>query len=167
MALKVAILHKTVYKYDRKVNLSPHIFRLRPAPHSRTPIEAYSIKIRPENHFFNWQQDPFGNYLARIVFPEKTTELSVEAEIIADLKTINPTTQGITKSDALMDIRSIELLPISAKEKIKKEKLRALQSRESVDWLIKSNYGLMFHWTSESVQPGTIKNLDCPINLLW
>ncbi|AOW19774.1 transglutaminase family protein [Urechidicola croceus] len=90
MALKIVISHKTVYKYDRMVSLSPHIFRLRPAPHSRTPIEAYSIKIKPENQFFNWQQDPFGNYIARLVFPEKTNELSIEVEIIADLKTINP-----------------------------------------------------------------------------
>ncbi|MGC6430589.1 MAG: DUF2126 domain-containing protein [Jejuia sp.] len=90
MALKVVISHKTLYKYDRSVALSPHIFRLRPAPHSRTPIEAYSIKIKPENHFFNWQQDPFGNYLARLTFPEKTRELSIDVEIIADLKTINP-----------------------------------------------------------------------------
>ena len=90
MALKIVISHKTLYKYDRAVALSPHIFRLRPAPHSRTPIEAYSIKIKPEDQFFNWQQDPFGNYLARLVFPEKTKELSIEVEIIADLKTINP-----------------------------------------------------------------------------
>ncbi|RKR15340.1 uncharacterized protein (DUF2126 family) [Maribacter vaceletii] len=90
MALKVVISHKTVYKYDRNVNLSPHIFRLRPAPHSRTPIEAYSLKIKPEDHFFNWQQDPFGNYQARVIFPEKTKELSIDVEIIADLKTINP-----------------------------------------------------------------------------
>ena len=90
MALKIVISHKTLYKYDRLVSLSPHIFRLRPAPHSRTPIEAYSIKIKPENNFFNWQQDPFGNYLARLTFPEKTTELSIDVEIIADLKTINP-----------------------------------------------------------------------------
>ena len=90
MALKVVISHKTVYKYDRNVNLSPHIFRLRPAPHSRTPIEAYSLTIKPENHFFNWQQDPFGNYQARVVFPEKTNELSIDVEIVADLKTINP-----------------------------------------------------------------------------
>jgi uncharacterized protein (DUF2126 family)/transglutaminase-like putative cysteine protease len=90
MALKIVISHKTLYKYDRSVSLSPHIFRLRPAPHSRTPIEAYSIKIKPENQFFNWQQDPFGNYLARLIFPEKTKELSIEVEIIADLKTINP-----------------------------------------------------------------------------
>ena len=90
MALKIVISHKTLYKYDRSVSLSPHIFRLRPAPHSRTPIEAYSLKIKPENNFFNWQQDPFGNYLARVVFPEKTKELSIEVEIIADLKTINP-----------------------------------------------------------------------------
>jgi uncharacterized protein (DUF2126 family)/transglutaminase-like putative cysteine protease len=90
MALKIVISHKTKYKYDRSVSLSPHIFRLRPAPHSRTPIEAYSIKITPENQFFNWQQDPFGNYLARLIFPDKTTELSIDVEIIADLKTINP-----------------------------------------------------------------------------
>ncbi|MBU2938538.1 transglutaminase family protein [Lacinutrix sp. C3R15] len=90
MALKIVISHKTTYKYDRKVSLSPHIFRLRPAPHSRTPIESYSIKITPENQFFNWQQDPFGNYIARLVFPEKTDELSIDVEIIADLKTINP-----------------------------------------------------------------------------
>jgi uncharacterized protein (DUF2126 family)/transglutaminase-like putative cysteine protease len=90
MALKIVISHKTIYKYDRKVSLSPHIFRLRPAPHSRTPIESYSIKITPENQFFNWQQDPFGNYVARLVFPDKTEELSVDVEIIADLKTINP-----------------------------------------------------------------------------
>ena len=82
MALKVVISHKTIYKFDRKVALSPHVFRLRPAPHSRTPIESYSIKIKPEKQFFNWQQDPFGNYLARLVFPEKTQELSVDVEII-------------------------------------------------------------------------------------
>ncbi|WP_111708773.1 transglutaminase family protein [Lutibacter citreus] len=90
MALKIVISHKTVYKYDRLVSLSPHIFRLRPAPHSRTPIESYSIKIKPENQFFNWQQDPFGNYMARLIFPDKTKELSIEVEILADLKTINP-----------------------------------------------------------------------------
>jgi len=90
MALKVVISHKSHYKYDRYVSLSPHTIRLRPAPHSRTPIEAYSLKIKPDNHFLNWQQDPFGNYLARIVFPEKTKELSIDVEIIADMITINP-----------------------------------------------------------------------------
>jgi len=90
MALKVVISHKTEYKYDKKISMSPHIVRLRPAPHSRTPIEAYSLKIKPENHFINWQQDPFGNYQARIVFPEKTDHFSVDVEIIADMITINP-----------------------------------------------------------------------------
>ncbi|GAA3518016.1 transglutaminase family protein [Aquimarina addita] len=119
MALKVVISHKTVYKYDREVKLSPHIFRLRPAPHSRTPIESYSLKIKPENQFFNWQQDPFGNYLARLVFPEKTDELSVEVEIIADLKTINPFDFFIEES--------AEEFPFSYSETIKKELLPYLE----------------------------------------
>jgi uncharacterized protein (DUF2126 family)/transglutaminase-like putative cysteine protease len=90
MAIRVAIKHKTTYHYDRPVSLSPHIFRLRPAVHSRTPIEAYSFKIIPKDHFLNWQQDPFGNYQARVVFPEKTTALTVDVEVIARLEVINP-----------------------------------------------------------------------------
>jgi len=90
MAIRVAIRHKTVYNFDRSVSLSPHVFRLRPAVHSRTPIKGYSLRIEPETHFINWQQDPFGNMLARVVFPEKCTRLSVEVEVIAELTVINP-----------------------------------------------------------------------------
>ncbi len=90
MALKVVLSHKTHYSYDKYISLSPHTIRLRPAPHSRTPIDAYSMKITPENHFINWQQDPYGNYLARIVFPEKVKEFGIEVEVIADLISINP-----------------------------------------------------------------------------
>lgn len=133
MALKVAIKHYTRYKYDRRVNLSPHIFRLRPAPHSRTPIEAYSIKIKPENHFFNWQQDPFGNYLARLVFPEKTDELSIDVEIIADMKTINP-------FDFFVE-ESVENFPFTYKPELKKELLPYLEITEQgpllQEWLSK------------------------------
>src|SRR5271169_2060528 len=90
MAIRVAINHKTTYSYDRLVSLSPHIFRLRPAVHSRTHIEAYSFHVSPKEHFINWQQDPFGNYQARVVFPEKTKELRIEVEVIANLVVINP-----------------------------------------------------------------------------
>jgi len=90
MAIHVLLNHRTEYKYDRAVNLSPHIIRLRPAPHTRTPIHAYSLKIKPENHFINWQQDSFGNYLARVVFPEKTRVLDIEVELVAEMTVINP-----------------------------------------------------------------------------
>ncbi|GAB4432390.1 MAG: transglutaminase family protein [Anaerolineae bacterium] len=90
MSIHVAINHKTHYQYDRHVSLSPHIFRLRPAPHSRTPIRAYSLRIRPEPHFINWQQDPFGNYQARVVFPEPADELYIEVDVVADMTVINP-----------------------------------------------------------------------------
>lgn len=90
MTIRVAIRHNTYYDFDRPINLSPHTVRLRPAPHSRTPIHSYSLKIQPEEHFINWQQDAFGNYVARLVFPEKTTRLAVEVEVIADMTVINP-----------------------------------------------------------------------------
>src|SRR3978361_1744685 len=90
MAIRIAINHKTTYHFDRLVSLSPHIFRLRPAAHSRTTIEAYSFKVTPKEHFINWQQDHFGNYQARVVFPEKTRELSIEVEVIANMVVINP-----------------------------------------------------------------------------
>ncbi|HTE31121.1 MAG TPA: transglutaminase family protein [Chryseolinea sp.] len=90
MSIKIAIRHQTSYAYDRPVNLSPHTFRLRPAAHCRTPILSYSLKIKPEDHFINWQQDPFGNFLARVVFKEKTKVLEFEVEVIAEIIVINP-----------------------------------------------------------------------------
>lgn len=90
MSIRVAINHKSLYRYDRLVNLSPHLFRLRPAAHCRTPIEAYSLKIEPEHHFIHWQQDPFSNYQARVVFQEPTQVLSIEVDFVADMTIINP-----------------------------------------------------------------------------
>ena len=90
MTITVAIRHHTRYKFDRLVNIGPHTFRLKPAPHSRTPIQAYSLKIQPDDHFINWQQDPFGNYQARVVFPERSKFLDVTVEVIAKMTVINP-----------------------------------------------------------------------------
>ncbi len=90
MAIRVALNHVTHYRYDRPVVLTPHVVRLRPAPHCRTPIAAYSLRVTPAEHFLNWQQDPFGNYQARLVFPKPTRELRIEVDLVADLTTINP-----------------------------------------------------------------------------
>jgi uncharacterized protein (DUF2126 family) len=90
MSIHVALNHVTHYKYDRRVALSPQIVRLRPAPHCRTNILSYSLKIEPEGHFVNWQQDPFSNYLARLVFPEKTTEFKVTVDLVAEMAVHNP-----------------------------------------------------------------------------
>jgi len=90
MPIRVALNHKTEYCYDRFVSLQPHIVRLRPAPHCRTPILSYSLTVEPEGHFLNWQQDPYSNYLARLVFPELATTFSVEVDLVAELMAINP-----------------------------------------------------------------------------
>lgn len=90
MTIHVALNHKTSYKYDRLISLSPHIARLRPAPHCRTPILSYSMKVTPENHFLNWQQDPFSNYMARLVFNDRTDIFEVEVDLVAEMIIINP-----------------------------------------------------------------------------
>ncbi|HWI30510.1 MAG TPA: transglutaminase family protein [Microbacterium sp.] len=98
MSIKVALEHQTVYEFARPVSVGPHLVRLRPAPHSRTPIDAYSLEVSPKNHFINWQQDPFGNWVARIVFPEQVSRLSFTVGLVADMMVINPLDFFIEKS---------------------------------------------------------------------
>jgi len=90
VTIRIALKHQTTYRFDRPTTVNPHTVRLRPAPHTRTPIEAYSLSVVPGDHFINWQQDPFGNYLARLVFPEPVNELQFTVDLIADMTVINP-----------------------------------------------------------------------------
>ena len=123
MTIRVALQHKTEYKFDRHVNVAPHILRLRPAPHSRTHIHSYSLKVTPEDHFLNWQQDPFGNFQSRLVFPEKTDTLTFEVEVIADMTVINPFDFFVEKY--------AENYPFSYDEQLQKELKPYLEITES------------------------------------
>jgi uncharacterized protein (DUF2126 family)/transglutaminase-like putative cysteine protease len=123
MAIRVALKHHTEYHYDRLISLSPHVVRLRPAPHCRTPIEAYSLHIEPGEHFINWQQDPFGNYLARFVFPEKTRMLKIHVEVIAEMIVINP-------FDFFLD-EDAEYFPLVYEDQLRRDLAPYLEIREN------------------------------------
>ena len=90
MSIHVALNHVTRYRYDRLINLGPQVIRLRPCPHARTRVLSYALKVQPEPHFINWQQDPQGNWLARLVFPEKTREFSFAVDLVAEMAVFNP-----------------------------------------------------------------------------
>jgi len=90
LAILVGIDHRTRYRYDRAVTLSPHVLRLRPAPHARTPIHDYRLRVHPSGHQLHWQQDPFGNVVGRVVFPEPVTEFEIDVHLVAEMTVINP-----------------------------------------------------------------------------
>ena len=90
MSIHVALNHVTHYRYDRRVSLGPQIVRLRPAPHCRTRILSYSLRVEPADHFINWHQDPFANHLARLVFAQPTREFKVSVDLVAEMSVLNP-----------------------------------------------------------------------------
>ncbi|NML46327.1 transglutaminase family protein [Ramlibacter sp. G-1-2-2] len=90
MSIHAALNHVTHYKYDRPVALGPQVVRLRPAPHCRSKVVSYSLRVEPARHFINWQQDPFANFQARLVFPEKTTEFKVTVDLVVEMAVYNP-----------------------------------------------------------------------------
>ena len=125
MTIKVALEHRTSYSFDRLAKIYPHVVRLRPAPHSRTPIEAYSLTVEPAEHFLNWQQDAFSNYMGRLVFPEPSKNLSITVSLIADLTAINPfdffiedwaENYGFTYPEDLREDLDIYLRPVGVTE---------------------------------------------------
>lgn len=122
MAIKVAIQHHTAYKFDRLINILPHVIRLRPAPHCRMPIQSYSLQVSPKEHFINWQQDPFANYLARLVFPERARELVIDVEVIVDMTVINP-------FDFFLE-EGVEYFPFKYEKQLKKDLAPYLQVGE-------------------------------------
>ncbi len=143
MSIHVALNHVTHYSYDRLVNLGPQVVRLRPCPHSRTRILSYSLKIGPEKHFINWQQDPQGNYLARLVFPEKTREFRVEVDLVAEMSVINP-------FDFFLEPHA-EKIPFA---------YESTERHELAPYLYKVNYGPLFDQYVASISREETRSVD-------
>ncbi|HEY0710756.1 MAG TPA: transglutaminase family protein, partial [Polyangia bacterium] len=158
MAIKVALTHVTQYRFDRPVELSPHVVRLRPAPHCRTPIPAYSLRVTPADHFLNWQQDPFGNYQARLVFPKPTKELRVEVDLIADLTAINP-------FDFFLE-ESAETVPFSYAATLAEELRPYLRAREGEAGRVAGDHltALITHVRERIALPGR-RNIDVLVDI--
>ena len=91
MSIHVALNHITHYRYDRLVALGPQIVRLRPAPHCRTPILSYSLRVEPAEHFINWQQDPFAQLPRAAGVPREDRASSRSTvDLVAEMAVYNP-----------------------------------------------------------------------------
>ncbi len=149
MSIHVALNHVTQYRYDRLVALGPQIVRLRPAPHCRTRILSYSLKVTPAKHFINWQQDPEANYLGRFVFNEKTREFRVEVDLVAEMAVLNPfdfflEPYAETYPFAYQGAEKRNLAPYLVMfrgEPLFKEYLRTIprERKRTIDWLVELN----------------------------
>ncbi|MGD8339784.1 MAG: transglutaminase family protein [Gammaproteobacteria bacterium] len=150
MTLHVALNHKTLYNYDRRVQMGPQIIRLRPAPHSRTPVLSYALKIEPEGYFLNWQQDPHGNFLARVVYPEPTEHFHVEVDLVADMAVYNPFDFFVEESAEELPFRYEPLLKHDLEPFLKTEPMTPLldewlkpfrnrKEQRTVDFLVELN----------------------------
>ena len=152
MTIRVALHHKTRYVFDRPVVLSPHEIRLKPAAHTRTPILSYSLSIKPAAHFINSQQDAYGNFIARITFPEPTRELDVTVDLVADMTVINP-------FDFFVEDWA-EHFPFNYPPSLKAELAPFLEvdpvGAHLAAWLVQ--------WRSEHIQPININNFLVQIN---
>jgi uncharacterized protein (DUF2126 family) len=153
MSLKVALTHRTTYDYDRRIDLYPQVVRLRPAPHARTPVLGYSLKISPQERFTNWQQDPFGNWQARMVFPEKVDHFHVTVDLVAEMLAINPFDffieeeartptfryEAMLKKDLAPYLETMSPGPL-LKRLI--EETRPTESDDTLDWVVAVNQRL-------------------------
>src|ERR1700722_3000188 len=148
MSIRVALNHKTSYTYARAAWLSPQVIRLRPAPHARTPILSYSLKVEPKEHFINWQQDPYGNRLARLVFPKATKKFSVEVDLIAEMTVVNAFDFFIEKS--------AEMYPFTYDAVLAKELLPYLEAMPA---------DVKLAALLESVQKSNVKTIDFLVEL--
>jgi uncharacterized protein (DUF2126 family)/transglutaminase-like putative cysteine protease len=153
MTLHVALNHRTLYDYDRRVQMGPQTIRLRPAPHSRTPILSYALNVDPGGYFLNWQQDPHGNFLARVVFPEKVDHFHVEVDLVADMAVYNPFDFFVEESAEQYPFKYDPLLRHDLDPFLKKGPLtrilrdwvapyRTREKRRTVDFLVHLNAAL-------------------------
>jgi uncharacterized protein (DUF2126 family)/transglutaminase-like putative cysteine protease len=136
MAIRVSIFHQTLYHYKPSTALSPQVIRLRPAPHCRSDIVGYSLNISPEEHFVNWQQDPFSNWLARIVFPERVQHFHITVDLVVDLSPINPFDFFLTEEAEEMPVIYDEALKKDLAPYLETMKYRPIPDPDGSDHII-------------------------------
>ena len=152
MSILAALHHVSDYRYDRSISLGPQVIRLRPAPHTKAHVQSYALKVEPADHFINWQQDPFGNWLARIIFPEKTPSFKVTVDLVLEIKVFNPFDFFLEASaqsfpftyDAALQEELAPYLEIKENDDVLMDYVRSIPDQETptIDYLVAFNQKL-------------------------
>jgi transglutaminase-like putative cysteine protease len=77
---RYAILHRTLYRYARLVELGPHRLLVRPTDSHDLRLESATIMLSPKATV-RWSHDVFSNSIATAVFERATNELLIESRL--------------------------------------------------------------------------------------
>jgi len=83
------ISHRTVYRYQRPVERSGHVFRLTPVHDRLQRVRESVVRISVPGHVHDYE-DLFGNQVRRLAVESPYTELTIEARSLVEALDVDP-----------------------------------------------------------------------------